>query len=1435
MGKKTISLKYIKSITNKREGYLAFSLWFVFFSIATCHAQVSLRKVMDQYSFSSITIKDGLPHNFIDDIYKDSQGFLWLSTHNGLSRYDGSNFVNYNINSKVVRLRTNFIKQVCEDNYYRLWIASEAGLDALNLKTNHLEKINYSVFKSENLSKEPVYFILKDKQGSIWLATQTNLYKLTFTNNGHAMFCHSLFSTYDRHAHSITSLKMIGEEIWIGYGQDVYKAYTFHNRLRLQRVFQHSLFEAKTSIYCYCSLDSNIWIGTNKGLYRYNKLTHLYKHYLYNENNSHSLNQSYISDLAVSHNHELVVATQKGLNFYDPAIDGFVRMEQSWQTSKRIINCNFVNCLYSDGAVMWIGTEIGGLDKMSSRSLKTQIFTYNIKDNMSLSDNPVNSIFEDSEGDLWTGNVEQGLSLKRKKTDSFIHIRHEANNINSLSHNSVTAIGQDDQKQLWIGTWGGGLNCMNLSCKLHPSFIRYNTGNSTLKNDFIGSVAFDALNSGIWVGTTEGLSFFDLKKHVFINLNLPTDRIPDNSMTGMLIDRNNRLWIGTHHGLLIIDLFSFAKNRKNISYHYEEYKLDTPQSQLIEKIDCIFQASDGTIWLGSDGYGLYRLVSDKTYPYTFKSYTINNGLPDNTIFGIEEDKSGNLWLSTNYGLSCFNIRTKNFINYFEGDGLPFEQFYLNAYCKSKDGTLYFGGVNGMIGIKGINKISTKKETRVLFTKLSVSNETIDQGENKYTNQSISWATNLHLHEHDKSFSLEFSTLDFENADKLKYRYRLKGFDDKWIECDPRHHYASYTNLKSGHYILQVQAYNTMTAMDSPITELSIKVSPYFYKTWWFYSIIFIFIMIGVFYFFQWKIATYKEQRRVLTAKVKERTLALEEKMEVLSQQNDLLTKQKKQLIELSKKIQEITADKISFFTNITHEFRTPITLIMGPIDKALKLSKSPMVVEQLNIVERNSKSLLSLVNQLLDFRKVESGRIAISKKSNDLLSLIKNVTLPFEAFAKERHIQVKSFVHIKYYNYFYDEDWMRKVFTNLLSNAIKFTPDGGKIKFYVFSYLGKNKRGQLYICISDTGVGIPSTDLVKIFNRFYQSHNQVKFPMYGQSGTGIGLYLCRRIIQEHGGHIYAVNNHLKGSSVRILMNIEPDISQGLLDSAPHYEITTPKSSVPFVEEKTEDRTINKERTILIVDDNMDMRTYVRSILCPKYNIVDAGDGIEALEILQTKNIDFIISDLMMPRMDGMELSKKIKEDIKISHIPILILTAKDSEESRIESFRIGVDEYLQKPFNEELLLLRIHRIFDSKINSQHQFEMKMDPQTLNIDEESRDSKFLKEIMQVMKEHYTDAEFDVTKFAEIMNVSKTLMNQKLQNVIGQSTAKFIANYRLKKAWEFIQINKISKNMNVSDIAYEVGFNDPKYFTRCFQKKYKMLPSSLIKSENPDKNH
>lgn len=1388
----------------------------------------------ERYNIAYITMNEGLPHHFIDDIYRDSYGFIWISMGGGgLSRYDGYDFVNFHPNNPTCKLKSNFIRKVCEDRFHRLWAVSEGGIDIIDLNTLQEIPLLSQHPITKDITKKPSSHVICDSNGCIWLHSYDTIYRICFDLDGNISQTQKLTVPSVFHGYVFKDLDHNGS-IWISIDNQLCNIHIDgKGHLKATPITGCPAFPYNTSIADMTEKENEIWIATNNGLYRYNRNENIVKHYSHNTEDANSLSQNYLTSLAITPDKQLMVASLKGIHIYNPIQDNFYRIKQrNSDTGNNLLNSDFINCMLVEGRHIWIGTESGGINKLTTK--RQAIINYqNDKDNpKTLSPNPVNAIYEDKYGTLWVGTVEGGLNRKSQQDNTFTHFTQQNGTIN---HNSVSALTADKQDRLWVGTWGGGITLLDLKQPQRKLKVLFTEKGAPYPIDFVGALTYDSINNGMWIGANQGVYFYD------ITTDQLTSPLPQQAAEkirgsiGSIIDKDQQLWMGCMEGVYIIDLKSRKQANGTFSYRHLKYKLNDPSCELIEKITCFHETKDGTLWLGSNGNGLYKRTVSKSGQETFTNYTTDNGLSSNSIRGIQEDDKGCLWIASNKGLSHMILPGECFINYDQQDGLANAQFYWNATCRSKNHILYFGHMEGLSAIGNELPLPDIQPTDIRFTRLIVENEEIKSGTD-LLKKDISVTQEITLHESSKSFSVEFSALHFETDHTAAYSYRLIGFDKHWIQLPSNRRFVSYTNLSAGTYTLQVKYQSADDSQAEKIAELKIIIKPYFYKTIWFALIILLIIGIFIQQFYQWRIRSYKKQRELLHQKVEQRTYELNQQKQLLEQnahelflqnerlkeQNEKIKRQRTQLARMTRKVQELTLDKIAFFTNITHEFRTPITLIIGPIERALKLSYNPQVIEQLHFVERNSKYLLSLVNQLMDFRKLESGKLEIVKNKNNFRKFANELIIPFSVFAKERNIELRCYYRLTADVISYDEEAMHKVLTNLLSNAIKFTPNGGIVSLYIaLMPVTNSQQATLYINVRDTGGGIPTEDIDQIFNRFYQSKGQTKYPMYGQAGTGIGLYLCKRIIEMQGGKIYAKNNLTGGCSIRILLPLTPEEigeqENTLLIPAPTATPSLPASS---------NEISPKDITILVVEDNADMRSYIRSILQDNYQVKEAANGSEALNVLHSQHIDFIISDLMMPIMDGIELSRRVKEDINISHIPFLMLTAKTSQDTRIESYRMGVDEYLLKPFDEDLLLTRIENILQNRKRYQQKFAINMDVEALNMTEESGDKKFLNRVMEVIKTHYKDSSFEVANFCEAVGVSKTLLNQKLQSLVGQSAGQFIRNYRLNLARELLLKKKGLKNISVSEIAYEVGFNDPKYFTRCFTKEFNIKPSELL---------
>lgn len=1417
---------------------LKYPLFFFLLSLFVTTTTVVLGQnvLPDNYDISVIDMDDGLMHDYIDDIYKDSKGFIWFATRSGLSRYDGYDFTHYNMNSNPVSLKGNFVHKVSGDFYGRLWIASEGGLDILDLDNSKLSSLFEEDADQYNFLKEPISNIINDSRGNIWFFAVNTLYKVEFEPNGGIQNIYSL----TLRSHSLRSVVMSDVDydgkIWVGVDGKILKAEVgSDSNLKLQDISEQLSFSKNTAVNTILQDDYKVWIGTDVGLYLYNKNDDIIKHYTHNPENKSSLSQNYISDLSLTPSKEIMVATLKGINIYNPIDDTVTRIFSEECNSQTSLSCNFVNCLLSDGDEVWIGTATGGVNLLSPKN--THAITYsNIKGNSSsLLGKAVNSLLEDRDGNLWVGTVEGGLNRKLKDRDSFTH--YTQSSTTQLSHNSVSALSVDGEDRLWVGTWGNGVSIIDRQKPEKPALKYIN--NSTHPDylaSFVSSLFYDSINNGMWVGTSQGLYYYNLETAAFY---MPfKNRMPASisSFLSPVVDQEHKLWFGTTEGLFIIDLLAMKDGL--FPYIHINHKLDNKQSHLVDDITSLYLDSDGTLWLGSDGFGLYKRIVEEKGTYSFESYTTLDGLASNHVKGILEDDEGKLWISTNKGLSCFNKENHKFQSYYKGNGLSNDQFYWNAFAKSDDGILYFGTIDGVVGVKPKLFLSEEFNTyKVVLTGLKVNNQTVYPG--KYYDKDISVAEKLILHENDKSFSISFSALNYGFSNNYVYSYKLEGFEDDWIQLNQDEYAVSYMNLPSGNYTFKVKYTPKSQTELGEITELGIRVKPYFYKTTMFITFMVLLIIIISIFWYYMRIMAFETRQNELQKEVDKRTRELEVQKGILStqkdelyaqnkklsEQNDEITSQKNQLVSMSQELQKSTVDRLDFFTNITHEFRTPITLIVGPVEKALKLSTNPYVIEHLSFAERNSKYLLSLVNQLMDFRKIESSKLKVSYRKGNIYAFLDSVFSSFEFQLAERNITLRKLYSLHSPDVFFDEDSILKVMTNLFSNAIKYTPNGGEITIYLKSIKDKETYDDLiYLSIKDSGIGIPENEIDQVFERYYQSSNSQRFPMQGQSGTGIGLYLTKRLIEMLDGSITVKNNKRAGATFRILLPLLK-LSPNLLDSVSAKSEDKPSREQTAVEISKE---WSKDKlTFLVVEDNRDMSNYICSILSPYYNTVTANNGQEALDLLKQYKVDFIISDLMMPVMDGLELSRRVKEDFSLSHIPFLMLTAKTSQQSKTDSYRMGVDSYIIKPFDEDILLARIQNILNMRERFQQNFNEVMVTDSLEINEESNDKRFMDSVLDMMNENYHNPHFDVGDFADALGVSKSLLNKKLKGLSGKSAGQFIRTYRLNLAYKLILQNKVTKNKNISDIAYEVGFNDPKYFSRCFSRHFNMPPSALMR--------
>lgn len=1162
------------------------------------------------YNFCHITEEAGLPNNSVTAVMKDSFGYIWVATQDGLARYDGYRFLSYGVKEPFYRLKGNYVYTLCEDRQKRLWVGSEAGLDLIDLRTGLSVPAADLGATSElsTLFNSFVRSVIQTTDGSIWVVTDKMLWCLELDRSGVVTDCYRMQAEADE---SVSAIAEIEGGVCAGVGNCIYRIVKEGDKLRKQQLSDAIVpFSDDWRISCLQADGDFLWIGSNRGLFRYYRQTKTMKRYRYSSHREGMLSQAYITDMKLTSDGSLVVSTFNGLNVYDRESDTFSFIRRVENSEDRGLNSNIIVCLFTDGQDIWAGTQDGGVNLLYlSRRLEVSRLG-DIPWKLSPGRTPqISAVTEDKNGNLWIGTIEGGLYQMNPETEVVRHYAFVPQNRLSILSNNINGILIDSDNHLWAYTWGAGISELDLN-KSQSVFHQHSNGEVPgLEDDFIMSAVEDSVNRGIWFGTTHGLLFYDKKQELFSRVDFTSSVSEFESIGSLCVDRKGRLWVGTSEGLFIVDLFSFARSHRHFNYIYLRYKLNDEKSTQVERINVVFQDSCGEIWLGGKSTGLYRLISDKANRFRFKHYGVKEGFYENTIYGLSEDGQGNLWIATENGLFRLLVGSDTFVSYGKSDGILDNDYDSHTlYFSSRYKRLYCGKDHGLCEVT-LKKIpASVKERAIAISSCRVNGE-------DWIYETVGSLSDL---SEGNKLELALSTLEYGYNRAVRIRYRQKGNEEGWMELSADNPVIVLSSLPGGKFQLEMQTTDLEGRWQDKISCINIQVHPYYYKSWWFWSLLLIVIGFLSVAFYRYKVRRLKRRQILLKQLVAQRTHELEI--------------QNRSLEIMAHHVEEVAEEKIRFFTHITHEFRTPVTLIHGPIQQALALTSDKEVKEQLHIAERNVEDLLSLVNELMDFRKLDMEKVQLNIQPFNLISMIDDLLTPFVSFVKERHIILRTYYRLQGLSVSADPKYLHRVLTNLLANAVKFTPDGGIISLYVARVVDYEGKVQLYLSVSDTGCGIPEKDLPKIFDSFFQAQNSVAYPVFGQTGTGIGLNICKRIITLHGGVISARNNHSGGASFRILL---------------------PMKEMPVKEHGVAERHLDEENmslvksvasehgtTLLIVDDNSDMRRYIRSLLKQEYKLLEAENGKKAIEIIESEHVDLIISDLLMPEMDGWNYRKE---------------------------------------------------------------------------------------------------------------------------------------------------------------------------------------------------
>lgn len=830
----------------------------------------------DNYLVSYISMSDGLPANFVDYIYKDSYGFIWIATSGGgLSRFDGNDFLNLTTLS-TPQLRSNFVTCMAEDRFRRLWIASENGLDVLDLKTMSCNSLHASGL--QDLENRIIRFVTADAEGNIWIKCNASIYRISFSEDGSVRevlnISDPLIGLQDNFIRDIDG----DGSVWTCYGSKLVKLFVNEDGLTARTVIDNLPIEANSYVSDCLQKNNEIWISTDNGLLRYNKAGGRLRQYQYSADDDSSLSQNFLTAMSVTWDDQLLISSLKGLNIYDPFNDCFERISAG--KDKRLeasLSSDFINCISTFDKQIWIGTESAGLVVISPKLLAVKNYTHDERIPESIAPNPVNTILADKSGRVWTGSVEAGLSWTYPESGAFHHITTRNSD---LVHNSVSALECDKEGNLWVGTWGGGISILSLD----NLRIRNNiTATSSIPISYIGALKYDPVNNYMWIGSNAGIFVWDpVSKQV-----LPVLEEQPFGSVGACVDEKGRMWIGCQLGLYVFDL----KDRNGAGRgDMFNNRIISPGATYSDRINCVSITSDGTLWVGSNGNGIYRLDGeDENGDMHFTRFSTEQGLANDRVKGIVDDDFGEIWISTDNGLSRFNPKTLVFTNYSTDNGLASSQFYWNASTRLSDGTLYFGQMEGLTVITPVQEDEQGQKYDLRFTRLTI-------GE-----KDISCSDKIDMHQKDKSITFEFALLDYGAASPAVYSYRMKGFDDEWVTLRQKRRFVSFTNLPAGNYTFQVRAIDSETDILGE-NEIKLSVAGYFYKTWWFVLLMIILVLTAVMLLVRARTIHLSRQREELQNTVMERTKEISEqkkllelKAEELASQNRILTRQNEEL------------------------------------------------------------------------------------------------------------------------------------------------------------------------------------------------------------------------------------------------------------------------------------------------------------------------------------------------------------------------------------------------------------------------------------------------------------------------------------------------------------------------------------------------------------
>lgn len=1348
------------------------------------------------FNFSRLDNTHGLSNNQIECIFKDSRGFMWFGTNFGLNRYDGYQ-VKVFLSSKnnPNSLLYNPVPKIQEDVRGNLWLGGNPSSVVYNVHTETFIRDLKSYLEEFGINFVPT-LVEVDAEKNFYFASPNNgVWKYEVKTQKRIHFKQSS-NLNDLSPGPLTAIKGDHGFCWILHQTGLLERFNetrntvdFRNRF-VQENNRGAILPKKI----FLDSEGNPWIYPglgDKGVLKYDRKKSSWVYFGNNPSDFHSpadrlITSDLVRDITEDKLGNIWIATDHGgINILNKQTGGITVLRNDPMNPNSISQNSCISLFCDNTGIVWVGTYKNGVSFYHPGMFKfnkTPLFFFHHPE---LETKDCNVLFQDKAGDLWIGTNGNGLLQWNKKAGNFRIYRHQKENPNSISSDIVISMTQDLSGDLWFGTYMGGLNQLK-----NGKFIHYqpdaNNPNS-LSNKSIYGLRVDRSNN-LWIGTLGGgVDKLDPTRKVFQRHdigNMPG--LSDNTILSMWSGDRSLVYLSTTKGVDVLN----ARNNTIRSAFGDTIQRNKLSEQVV--YNTILDRRN-LLWIATDnGLNIFDTAS-KTMQYLTK----NNGLPSDQVVSLMEDNQGNVWVGTRNGLACVYPKKVDgkmefsVVSFDENDGLPSSIINQNSLYKNNAGILFVGTTKGysMFDPKTIRFNRIVPNPR--FTGLAIGNTDISAGE-KYRNRKLLQASITHLkkltlHYDERNFTIFFSALSYIHPEKNNYRYKLKGFDDEWINTRGGVCSATYTNLNPGKYELLVYASNNDNVWSQVPLRLKIVVKPPFWLTWWAILLYIFLILYALWFYFNFKM---RQQKSAFD---------------------------NEQRIRDARQLHEIDEMKFRFFTNISHEFRTPLTLIISPVEKMLQEDRKESDKSLLGTIQRNAYDLLELVNQLLDFRKLDVQKDTLNISVGDVVAFVRDICYSFTELANKKSIHFSFSTALTELSMEFDQEKLRKIVYNLLSNAFKFTKNNGKIDVQLgLSQAPTEDKKFLKITVKDSGIGIPESDLQKVFERFYR----VEHPdNANQTGTGVGLHIVSEYVKLHQGDISVKSAMGKGSSFTVLLPVNQHVHEEIITQ----NIVRPEEPLPVSDVQPSLVENSKLPMMMVVDDNEDFRLFIVTLFKETFRMLQAPDGEAAFKLILDRVPDIIICDVMMPKMDGLELCRLVKHDMRISHIPIILLTAKAGDENKYRGLEAGAEDYIAKPFNMEMLSLKVNNIIERQRKTREQFRKKIEVTPGEVEITSLDEKFVRKAVALVETNISNPEFLVEDLCREMGMSRVYFYKKILALTDKTPSEFIRFIRLKRAADLLEKSQLF----VNEVAFQVGFNDPKYFRKYFKDEFGQSPNEYKK--------